>query len=161
MANAQADKPARAFRWIGQHGPMNDRKGDLHIQRPDGDRRIVFPGQTVKDPVNLEVIGAKRVDEFVKAGTAEYLDVLEKMGIGEVDKVSTDATPEEQTLAQDAAATASSMGENLRALAEARVADGRANDSRITGASLGPAGRSIESAPEAPDLLGGPAGPKN
>ena len=112
------DTPARPFRWIGQHGPENDRKGDLHIQRPEGDRRIIFPGQTVKDIVNLTALGAARVDDFVKSGCAQYLDVLEKMGIGEVGKISTDATEEEKAVASDAANTAASMNQNLKALAE-------------------------------------------
>jgi hypothetical protein len=161
MADTKLEK-AKPFRWLGEHGPMNDRKGDLHIQRPDGDRRIIFPGKLVKDSVNLEALGARRVDEFVKEGKAEYLDALEKLGIGEVSQVQTDALPGETETAENAAATASSMNASFRAIAENRAAAGLPPDSRTTGESLGVAGRvqAQAPAPDASDLLGGAAGPR-
>ena len=159
----------RAFRWLGAFGAANDRKGVLHIDRPDDrerPRRVVRPGETVKDIKNLEVIGAARIAELVADGQAEYLDLLEKMGAEELlnkDRVADDSSKQEIEAAENAAAEAARM--NIAKKAQAETA--RPNDARVTGATAGPTGMTVPAAapvsvpqpsPVADDILGGSAG---
>ena len=164
----------RAIRWLGAFGAANDRKGVLHIDRPDDKdrpRRVVRPGEPIKDPKNLAVLGAARIQELVDEGQAEYLDALEKLGVDELlnrENVKDDSTPGELKAAEDAAIEASKKNTAAKALAE----NVKPDDSRVTGAGMNAAGYQTVSAPQSPapeapkaptppaadDLLGGPAG---
>lgn len=167
-----AEAKLRAFRYLGQHGPDNDRKGVLHIARPDGQTRVIFPGKTVKDPVNLAALGAARIAELVDSKEAQYLDFFEKLaakdGIDSVFEqagtIGHDSSEREvkatETAAQDARTRVDTM---------AAAAKTQAPASPASGGSMSPAGIVTQTAPASPapatpaaddDILGGaPAGP--
>ena len=162
----------RAFRYLGAFGAPDDRKGVLHIDRPDDKirpRRVVRPGELVKDPLNLEKLGAARIQELVDEGQAEYLDVLEKLGFEAAlakGKVGDDSSKEEVDTAAQAATDAAKMNIGKKAIADAQIASGAAqSDARLTGESMGPGGNRVAPTPPIstdpePDILGGAAGPK-
>lgn len=137
----------RPFRWRGEHGPAEDRKGALHIRWRDGETvRVIHPGETVKLRENLEALGAKRIAEFVAKGYADYLDVLERLGVDEIlksERVTSTASDDEKVEAQAAAEDATQNRVALEGLARTRKKEGRADDARITGASLGEAGPTV------------------
>ena len=156
----------RPFRYLGAFGDPGDRKGVLHIDRPDDHerpRRVIRPGDIVKDVLNLEKLGAERIAELVKDGHAEYLDVLEKLGVENLMKkanVTDDSSEKEIELSESAASDAAKVNIGKKALADKQVESGAAQtDSRITGESMGIGGRTPATPPTSivdDDTLGGP-----
>ena len=164
----------RAIRWLGAFGAANDRKGVLTIPRPHDKIRpvaVVRPGETIKDPKNLAALGDDRIAELVAEGQAEYLDLLEKMGVTELlnrENVKDDSSPAEIKASEEAAIEAVRKNVGAKALAE----NVKPDDSRVTGAGMNAAGYQTQAAPVSPapeapksptppaadDLLGGPAG---
>lgn len=106
-----ADKP-KAFRWLGFHSEndIGARLGVLHIQRADGTRKVIAVGKIVKEAEDLAALGAERIEELVKAGKAEFMSLLEKLGVEELlgrENPKSDLSPDEQKKAEEAAQSAS------------------------------------------------------
>jgi hypothetical protein len=87
----------RPFRWLG--------RGVLHINHPDGSTVVVppdGPASIVRKPENLAVLGADFIDQIIKDGRAEGLNIVD--GIMEAIKPSAGTmTPEELAQAQQIA----------------------------------------------------------
>jgi hypothetical protein len=79
-----AEPKLRAFRWLGTRR-AEGAVGVLQIRRDDGRVVVVpphIPGQIereciVRDPTNLAALGAARIEELVKSGQAEYINLVD------------------------------------------------------------------------------------
>lgn len=121
----------RAFRWLGSSGfvvtadgkVLKDgpsASGVLHLWRPDGKTRVVRPGQIVRDPEGLALLGQARIEELVNEGMVIYV----KPNALEDCEIKDDLSPQEILGAQEAPNLAAERSKASAALFAADVAAG-------------------------------------
>lgn len=112
-----AEPKLRPFRWM--------HRGVLHIELPDGKVHVVPPGGFVRKAEHLASLGAARIEEFIKDGIAEAVNIVD--GLIEAINPAPAQTPKEeleqaQTIAQDSRDEGKSI-KNLRDQQQAKAAD--------------------------------------
>jgi hypothetical protein len=115
----------RAIRWLGSAGVSVDAHGSAYRNGiPSGvlhlGKRIVHPGEEIKDPAELSLLGAARIEELCFMLQAQYLDSSPRPK----EDISDGTTQRERALAAEAIAAGIKYTDISKAIFKADLENG-------------------------------------